>query len=65
MKKEHILIPEPKSKFQKLNCNECNEENFIYSHATTQVTCKSCGNVIVEPTGAKASLSGKISGNLE
>jgi len=51
MKKEHILVPEPASKFQKVNCNECNEENIVYSHASTEVTCKSCGNIIAKPTG--------------
>ena len=65
MKKEHILIPEHSSKFQKVNCNECKEENIVYSHATSQITCKSCGNVIAEPTGAVADLHGKVSGTVE
>jgi small subunit ribosomal protein S27e len=65
LKKEHILIPEPASKFQKVNCNECNEENIVFSHASSQVTCKSCGNIIAEPTGSVASLHGKISGSAE
>ena len=29
MKKEHILIPEPRSKFQKVKCKECDEENTV------------------------------------
>jgi len=53
MKKEHILIPEPNSKFLKVNCKECEKENIVYSHASTSVTCKSCGNVISEPSGSK------------
>ena len=65
MKKEHILIPEPASKFQKVNCNECNEENIVFSHASTPVTCKSCGNIIAKPTGGVASLLGKISDSAE
>ena len=65
MKKEHILTPEPSSKFQKVKCKECNEENIVYSHATTEVTCKSCGNIVSEPTGAVASLHGKVSGTAE
>ena len=50
MKKEHILIPEPNSKFLKISCKECEKENIVYSHASTSVTCKSCGNVIAEPS---------------
>jgi small subunit ribosomal protein S27e len=65
MKKEHILIPEPSSKFQKVKCKECDEENIVYSHASTPVTCKSCGNVIAEPSGAVATLNGEISGSVE
>jgi small subunit ribosomal protein S27e len=65
MKKEHVLIPEPNSKFLKVNCKECEKENIVYSHATTSVTCKSCGNIISESTGSKARIKGKISGTAE
>ncbi len=65
MKKEHVLIPEPNSKFLKINCKECEKENILYSHASTSVTCKSCGNVISESTGSKARIIGKISGTVE
>ena len=65
MKKEHILIPQPSSKFQKVKCKECSEENIVYSHASTPVTCNSCGNVIAKPTGSIASLHGDISGSVE
>ena len=65
MKKEHILIPEPTSKFLKINCKECEKESIIFSHVSTSVTCKSCGNVIAEPTGSKARISGKILGTAE
>ncbi len=65
MKKEHILIPKPNSKFQKVKCKECDEENIVYSHASSSVTCKSCGNVIAEPSGAVAILHGVVSGSVE
>ena len=28
MKRERTLIPEPNSKFLKVNCKECEEENY-------------------------------------
>ena len=65
MKKEHVLIPEPNSKFLKVNCKECEKENIVYSHVSTPVTCKSCGNVIAESAGSKARIIGKISGTAE
>ena len=65
MKKAHILIPKPGSKFQRVQCNECNEESVVYSHVATNVTCKSCGNVLAESTGSRAKINGKILGSAE
>lgn len=65
MKKNHILIPKPRSKFQKVQCKECSAENILFSHVSTVVTCKSCGNTIAEPTGAVAKIHGTVSGVLE
>ncbi len=65
MKKDHIEIPKPTSKFQKINCNECGELQIVYSHASQRVACNSCGNNIAEPTGSKAKINGKISGSAE
>lgn len=60
MKKDHVEIPVPSSKFYKVNCSECNELQIIYSHASTPVACNSCGNTIAEPTGSKAQINGKV-----
>lgn len=65
MKKNHISIPKPASKFLKVSCAECGEVQVVYSHASTPITCNSCGNEIAQPTGAVAKLNGKISGNAE
>lgn len=63
MKKSHIDVPEPSSKFYRVECGECNEIQVVYSHASTQVTCRSCGNMITEATGSKATIYGRIAGN--
>ncbi|MDX1597017.1 MAG: 30S ribosomal protein S27e [Nitrosopumilaceae archaeon] len=65
MKKDHIEIPKPASKFQKVNCNECGEQQVVYSHATTLVACNSCGNTISSSTGSKAKINGKVLGSAE
>ena len=65
MKKEHEDIPKPSSRFQNVACRECGETQVVYSHASTHVTCNSCGNTIAEPTGAVARLQGKVSGNVD
>jgi len=65
LKKDHIPIPEPNSKFLKINCKECGELQIVYSHASILVTCNSCGNIIAKPTGAIAKIFGKYSGKAE
>ena len=65
MKKDHIEVPKPSSKFNKVICAECNEEQIVYSHATTTVTCNSCGNAIAEATGSKAKINGQVSSSVE
>lgn len=59
MKREHVAIPAPASRFNRVQCDECKESQVIYSHATMHVTCHSCGNVVATPTGSAASLKGK------
>lgn len=65
MKKNHIPIPTPNSKFLKINCKECGEQQIVFSHVTTDVTCNSCGNAIAKPMGSKAKFFGKYSGSVE
>lgn len=59
MKREHNEVPEPSSAFNRVQCDECRETQIIYSHATSNVTCNSCGNVVATPTGSAAVLRGK------
>jgi small subunit ribosomal protein S27e len=42
------------SKFWKIRCLECNNEQITFSHATREVLCLGCGNLLLEPTGGKA-----------
>ena len=65
MKKDHVEIPRPSSKFQKVICDECGETQVVYSHASTLVACNSCGNTIAEAAGSKAKIYGKISDSAE
>jgi len=65
MKKDHIPIPIPSSKFLKIDCKECGEQQIVFSHVSTDVTCNSCGNAIAKPMGSKAKFFGKLSGSVE
>ena len=60
MRKGHVGIPEPSSRFQVVKCGECSETQVVYSHASTRVTCNSCGNALAEATGSKARINGEV-----
>ena len=65
MKREHIPIPEPGSRFNKVKCNECGEQQVVYSHVATIITCNSCGNILARPTGSLAEINGEILASAE
>ncbi|MBB5252691.1 30S ribosomal protein S27e [Sulfurisphaera ohwakuensis] len=54
-----VLIPEPKSKFLRIKCPNCGNEQTVFSHATFPVRCLSCGTQLVYPRGGKAKIVGE------
>jgi len=65
MKRRKILIPQPKSKFLKVRCPDCGNEQIIFDHASTEVKCIVCGKVLARPTGGKAKVEAQIISVLE
>ena len=59
MKKMHIPIPEPRSRFLSVKCEQCGKENIVFSHTTIDIKCKSCKSIIAERTGSRARLFSK------
>jgi len=60
MRKENILIPKPRSNFLSVRCTSCQEKQVIFSHATSDINCKSCGNPLAKKTGGKSAILGEI-----
>lgn len=50
----------PKSKFLKVKCNDCQNEQVIFGSATSKVDCNVCGRTLAEPQGGKASIKTQI-----
>ncbi|NPV62911.1 MAG: 30S ribosomal protein S27e [Methanotrichaceae archaeon] len=44
------------SKFIKVKCNDCENEQIIFGHAATVVKCLVCGRTLAEPRGGKAEI---------
>lgn len=51
--------PETHSQFIRVQCNECQNEQTVFSSVSTVVHCQVCNAVIAEPTGGKTNVVGK------
>lgn len=49
-----------KSRFIKVRCQGCKNEQIIFEGATTPVKCLICDGVLAEPKGGKAKISARI-----
>ena len=50
---------ETKTKFIRVRCNKCKNEQNIYSAVTHKVVCLVCEEVLAEPTGGKSRIHAK------
>lgn len=46
--------------FYKVRCEECGNEQTIFSHASTTVECLVCSEDLAIPTGGKAEVNGEV-----
>ena len=65
MKRESIMIPKPRSSFLSVQCEKCGEKAVVFSHTTTNISCKSCGELLAEKSGSLAAIRGKVLGTLD
>ena len=48
------------SKFLKVKCSKCKNEQVIFEKASSAVKCLVCGNILAEPTGGKVAVKSKV-----
>ena len=53
-------MKETKTKFMKVRCEKCKNEQNVFSAVTTKVDCLVCGENLAESTGGKTKFKGKI-----
>ncbi len=53
------------SKFVKVKCEKCKNEQMVFVKAASKVRCLVCGEILAEPTGGKARLNVKVLGQQE
>lgn len=49
-----------KSKFLKVRCSKCKNEQIIFGNASTVVPCLVCAKEVAYPTGGKSKLSARV-----
>ena len=54
------LIKEPLSKFIKVRCKGCKNEQIIFGKATTTINCLVCKKELAKPTGGKTQIDAQI-----
>lgn len=53
-------IDMPKSKFLKVACRKCKNEQVVFNKASTIVKCMKCEAELATPAGGEAEIHGKI-----
>ena len=51
---------EPISKFVKVRCPKCKNEQIIFGKCSSDIKCLVCGKVLAEPTGGKSKIKARI-----
>jgi small subunit ribosomal protein S27e len=55
-----VKLKEPRSKFIKVRCSKCKNEQIIFGKTSTKVKCLVCGKTLAVPTGGKSSIKSRI-----
>ena len=54
------IIKEPKSRFIKVRCNKCKNEQIIFGKTASKIKCLVCGKALAEPTGGKSKIKARV-----
>jgi len=49
-----------KSKYMRVICRKCKNDQMLYNKVATVVKCNKCGAVLAEPTGGEARIHAKV-----
>jgi len=49
-----------RSRFLRVKCNDCGNEQSIFDCASSLVRCLVCNKVLADPSGGKVSVKGEI-----
>jgi len=55
-----IEIREPSSKFIKIRCAKCKNEQIMFGKSNTEIRCLVCGKDLASPTGGKSRVKARV-----
>lgn len=55
-----MKVREPTSKFIKVRCAKCRNEQIIFGKISTKTNCLVCGKLLAEPSGGKSRVKTRI-----
>ena len=51
---------ESTSKFVKIRCPKCKNEQVMFGKASSKIICLVCGKVLADPTGGKSRIKARV-----
>jgi small subunit ribosomal protein S27e len=51
---------DPTSKFVKVRCTDCKNEQIIFGKPATKIGCLVCNTILADPTGGKGKIKTQI-----
>ena len=51
---------EPVSKFVKVRCSKCKNEQIIFGKPSTKIKCLVCSSILSEPVGGKGKIKARV-----
>ena len=51
---------ESTSKFVKIRCPKCKNEQVMFGKAASKIICLVCGKVLADPTGGKSRIKARV-----
>ena len=54
------IITAPESRFIKVRCKKCKNEQIIFGKASSEVKCLVCDSVLASPSGGKTKIKARV-----
>ncbi len=54
------ILQQTKSKFMKVRCAKCKNEQVIFGNASTTIACLVCGKEVAFSTGGRAKVAARV-----